>query len=90
MSALQNAPERCEAATPQKHPAPDRLLDVNEAAALLGLRPRTLYKMSYERRIPTVKIGRSTRFRQLTLLRLMEEWERPATKPQRQDDGGLS
>src|SRR3989442_3320951 len=34
---------------------PDRLLDVNEAAAMLGLAPKTLYQWPYERRIPVVK-----------------------------------
>ena len=59
----------------------DRLLPVREAAALLSLRPRTLYKLAYERRLPVVKVGRATRFRLSSLLRLIEEWERPAVRP---------
>jgi excisionase family DNA binding protein len=56
----------------------DRLLDVHEAAALLGLRPSTLYQWAYQRRIPVVKIGRALRFRLSALLRLIEVSERPA------------
>ncbi len=35
----------------------DRLLDVNEAAAMLALKPATLYQWAYERRIPVVKLS---------------------------------
>jgi excisionase family DNA binding protein len=66
---------------------PDRLLNVREAANLLSLRPRTLYKLSYERRLPVVKVGRATRFRLSSLVRLIEEWERPASRPLRLPDG---
>lgn len=34
---------------------PDRLLDVNEAALLLGVTKGTLYQWAYQRRIPVVK-----------------------------------
>ena len=45
-------------------PAPtDRLLTVRQAAELLSFKPRTLYKMAAEGRLPVVKIGRSSRFR---------------------------
>jgi excisionase family DNA binding protein len=64
----------------------DRLLDVMEAADLLRLRPRTLYKLAYERRLPVVKVGRTTRFRLSSLLRLIEECERPARRPLRPPD----
>ncbi len=58
---------------------PDRLLDVNEAAALLGLKsPRTLYKWAYGGRIPSVKIGKLLRFRRSDLERLITAGERPA------------
>jgi excisionase family DNA binding protein len=57
----------------------DRLLDVKEAAALLGVKPSTLYRWAYERRIPTVKLmGRALRFRLSTIQHLIEESERPA------------
>jgi excisionase family DNA binding protein len=64
----------------------DRLLDVVEAASLLRLRPRTLYKLASERRLPVVKVGRATRFRLSSLLRLIEECERPASRPLRPPD----
>src|SRR5439155_12236079 len=57
---------------------PDHLLDVAEAATLLGLRsPRTLYKWAYAGRIPSVKIGRLLRFRRSHLERLIVAGERP-------------
>ena len=34
----------------------DRLLDVNEAAAVLGVKPASLYQWAYQRRIPVVKL----------------------------------
>lgn len=40
----------------------DRLLNVTEAAAMLGLKPSTLYQSVYERRIAHVKTGRALRF----------------------------
>lgn len=59
--------------------AGDRLLTVDEAAQLLGLKRSTLYQWAYERRIPTVKLlGRALRFRLSTIERLIAESERPA------------
>jgi len=63
---------------------PDRLLDVHEAAEMLGLKPATLYQWAYERRIPVVKPSGPRgplRFRLSTLQRLIKEWERPALRP---------
>lgn len=63
---------------------PDRLLDVKEAAAMLGLKPATLYQWAYERRIPIVKPSGPRgplRFRLSTLAKLMAEWEQPARGP---------
>jgi excisionase family DNA binding protein len=60
---------------------PDRLIDVNEAAVLLGMSVGTIYQWSYERRIPVVKPSGPRgplRFRLSTLLALIESWERPA------------
>jgi excisionase family DNA binding protein len=42
---------------------PDRLLTVTEAAELLGVQPRTLYKWAWQRRLRVVKLGRLTRVR---------------------------
>ncbi len=55
------------------------LLDVREAATMLGLKsPRTLYKWAYAGRIPSVKIGRLLRFRRSDLQGLIAAGERPA------------
>jgi excisionase family DNA binding protein len=67
---------------------PDRLLDVHEAATMLGLKPATIYQWAYERRIPVVKPNGPRgplRFRLSTLQRLIEEWERPALRSSRPD-----
>lgn len=59
----------------------DRLLDVNEAAAMLGLKPCTLYQWAYERRIPVVKLfGRALRFKLSTIEKLIRDSERPALR----------
>jgi excisionase family DNA binding protein len=39
-----------------------RLLEVEEVAALLRLKPRTIYNMVSQRRIPFRKAGRRVRF----------------------------
>ncbi len=57
---------------------PDRLLTVDEAAAILRLKPAALYTWASERRIPTVKIGRALRIRMSAVERLISECERPA------------
>jgi excisionase family DNA binding protein len=59
----------------------ERLLDVREAAAKLGLKPSTLYQWAYERRIPVGKLfGRTLRFRLSTIEKLIKECERPALR----------
>ena len=59
----------------------DRLLDVNEAAALLSVKPTTLYNWAYQRRIPKVKLlGGALRFRLSALRRMIEESEQPALR----------
>ncbi len=62
-------------------PAPERLLDVREAAALLSVKPATLYQWTYQRRIPVVKLmGRALRFRLSDLERIVREGCRPARR----------
>jgi excisionase family DNA binding protein len=62
----------------------DRLLDVREAAAMLGLKPATLYQWAYERRVPVVKLfGRALRFKLSTIQKLIADSERPALRPLR-------
>jgi excisionase family DNA binding protein len=60
----------------------DRLLDVKEAAAILAVKPATLYQWAYLRRIPFVKLfGRrgALRFRLSDIERLIAGSVRPAT-----------
>jgi excisionase family DNA binding protein len=60
---------------------PEKLLDVHEAAAMLGLKPATLYAWAYERRIPVVKLfGRALRFKLSTIEKLIKDSERPALR----------
>ena|SRR2546426_33317 len=68
----------------QKSDLPDRLLDVHEAAEMLGLAPATLYDWAYQRKIPVVKPSGPRgplRFRLSTLQGLIAKWERPALRP---------
>lgn len=50
-----------------------RLLNVSEAAGLLGTTPKTLYSMVWRREIVFVKIGRSLRFDLRDLEQLIEQ-----------------
>src|SRR4029077_19051542 len=59
---------------------PDRLLNVEEAADLLKLKPATLYQWAYERRIPIVNPSGPRgplRFRLSTLMKLIDTWSSP-------------
>jgi len=59
----------------------ERLLDVTEAAAMLGVAPKTLYNWAHQRRIPRVKIfGRALRFRESAILKLIRDSEEPAIR----------
>ncbi|HEV7903187.1 MAG TPA: helix-turn-helix domain-containing protein [Pyrinomonadaceae bacterium] len=70
--------------TSTKRVETENLLTVKEAAAFLSLKPRTIYAMVAERRIPYRKAGRLLRFERAELL----EWskEQAATDAA---DGGL-
>jgi len=64
--------------------ADDRLLDVNEAAAMLAVKPATLYQWAYQRRIPVVKLfgpRGALRFRLSDIERLIAGSVRPALRP---------
>ena len=63
----------------------DRLLNVDEAAAMLGLKPATLYNWAYRRRIPKVKLGKALRFRVGTIHRLIAASEIAALASTRGD-----
>lgn len=58
----------------------DRLLNVREAAIVLGLKPSTLYQWAYERRIAYVKIGGALRFRLSAIEKLIARSEVPPLK----------
>jgi excisionase family DNA binding protein len=63
----------------EKLPPGERLLGVREAAAMLALKPGTLYQWAYERKIPVVKLfGRALRFRLSAIEKIIAEFERPA------------
>ena len=66
----------------------DRLLDVQEAARLLGLKPGTLYQWAYKRRIPVVKLfgpRGALRFRLNDVEQLIKDSLRPAARPLARD-----
>ena len=54
-----------------------RLLDVNEAAAYLGVQPKTIRNWVSAARIPSVKLGRCLRFDVRDLDRLIDQGRRP-------------
>lgn len=59
----------------------ERLLDVDEAAQVLNVSPKTIYDWTYRRRLPVVKLfGRALRFRESAILALIERSERPAIR----------
>ena len=41
----------------------ERLIDSEEAAALLGIHEKTLVKLAREKKVPAVRLGRLWRFR---------------------------
>lgn len=47
---------------------PDKLLDVEEAAALLGVKPGTLYSWASKGKVPRRKVGALLRFHRGELL----------------------
>lgn len=68
----------------RKDAGQDRLLDVNEAAKHLGLKPATLYQWAYKRRIPVVKLfgpRGALRFRLSDVEKLIQDSLRPAIRP---------
>ena len=55
-----------------------RLLTPDEAAAVLGVRRKTIYQMSHERRLDTVKIGRTLRIPADAIERMIRRGTRKA------------
>lgn len=52
---------------------PDKLLDVTEAAALLGVKPGTLYSWASRGKVPRRKVGALLRFHRGELLNWTKE-----------------
>ncbi|MBI3805402.1 MAG: helix-turn-helix domain-containing protein [Nitrospirae bacterium] len=55
-----------------------RLLRVPEAARLSGLKEATIRKMIFQRRLPTVRIGRAVMIPEEAIEKLIREGYRPA------------
>jgi excisionase family DNA binding protein len=51
----------------------DRLMDVQEAAGYLGIKPKTIYNLSSKGDIPKLKAGGALRFRRSDLDRWLKE-----------------
>lgn len=59
----------------------DKLLRAEEVAELLGLRLPTVRRMILERKVTTVKIGRSVRIPREAIDRIIENgWREPVAK----------
>jgi excisionase family DNA binding protein len=59
----------------------DRLLKPADAAEYLGLTLATIYTKASRRQLPTVKVGRSLRFRRADLEKIVQAGLRPALRP---------
>ena len=61
---------------------PLELFDIKEAAKFLCLKPATLRRWTFTRKIPFVKLGaRAVRYRRADLERFIAEGQRPALRP---------
>lgn len=58
----------------------DHLLTARQVADRLGLKVSTVYQWAYERRLPTVKLGRALRVRDSEVERFIRRNERPARR----------
>lgn len=64
---------------------PDPLLTVEQSAIYLNAKPDFVRDLSKQRRITTVKLGRSLRVQRSELERYVREGTRPATRPSRRN-----
>jgi excisionase family DNA binding protein len=55
-----------------------KLVTVTEAAQRLSLKPATIRKMIFQRRVPVVKIGRSVRIKEEDLEAIIRRGYQPA------------
>jgi excisionase family DNA binding protein len=69
--------------TKRPHEAhPTDLLDIHEAGELLCLKPATLRRWTFTRRISFVRVGaRAVRFRRADLEQFIADGQRPALRP---------
>jgi len=58
-----------------------RLLTVDQVSAMTGWRPATIRQKVWRREIEYIKLGRSIRFREETITRLIEGSSVPALEP---------
>lgn len=49
-----------------------KLLTVIEVSKILALKPATIRKMLYQKRLPVVRLGRSVRFRESDITTIIE------------------
>ena len=61
----------------------DAMLSIDEAAQLLGVAPRMIRRLTSERRLPHVKVGKHVRLRRSALEAFVNEATRPALRPLR-------
>jgi excisionase family DNA binding protein len=59
-----------------------RLLTVDQVARLTGWRPATIRMKVWKRELPYIKLGRSVRFRESEIQKLIEGSEVPALESQ--------
>jgi excisionase family DNA binding protein len=59
------------------------LLNIEQFAAALGVRPATVRQWVWMRKIPYLKVGRCVRFKRETLERLIQRSEVPALERNR-------
>jgi excisionase family DNA binding protein len=60
---------------PGRHTTAAILVDAREASRLLAISPRTLWQLTKQQLVPTVRIGRSVRYRVADL----DDWARKQT-----------
>jgi excisionase family DNA binding protein len=58
--------------------ARSRLLTIEQAAEQLGVSPRMIRRLTGNRRLPFVKVGRLVRFRESDIAEFVDEWTVPA------------
>jgi excisionase family DNA binding protein len=60
--------------------ASTRLLSIDQAAEALGVTPRMIRRLTSNRRLPFVKVGRLVRIREDDIIRCVIDWTVPAVE----------